>query len=111
MSNARPETKMQSKLLFGGSSRFDVPGLVPYYNTCLGNAYLTDSLEALRSVPDNSVNVVLTSPPYALHFKKEYGNADKSDYVEWFLPFAIEVLRILKSDGSFVLNIGGSYNK
>ena len=52
----------------------------------------------------------MTSPPYALHFKKEYGNVDKAKYVEWFLPFAAEIKRILKPDGSFVLNIGGSYN-
>jgi site-specific DNA-methyltransferase (cytosine-N4-specific) len=57
------------------------------------------------------VNLVFTSPPYALHFKKEYGNAHKRDYVRWFLPFAREILRVLKDDGSFVLNIGGSYNE
>jgi site-specific DNA-methyltransferase (cytosine-N4-specific) len=57
------------------------------------------------------VNLVFTSPPYALHFKKEYGNASKKDYVKWFLPFAAEILRILTADGSFVLNIGGSYNQ
>ena len=57
------------------------------------------------------MNLVFTSPPYALHFKKEYGNAHKRDYVQWFIPFAIEILRVLKDDGSFVLNIGGSYNQ
>jgi hypothetical protein len=54
---------------------------------------------------------VLTSPPYALHFKKEYGNKDKHEYVDWLLPFAREIRRVLRDDGSFVLNIGGSYNK
>ena len=111
MPNALPEPQMQTKLLFGGVSRFDVSGCSPYYSTSLGNAYLADSIEVLRSIPDDSVNVVLTSPPYALHFKKEYGNADKNDYVDWFLPFAREIIRILKSDGSFILNIGGSYNQ
>jgi site-specific DNA-methyltransferase (cytosine-N4-specific) len=62
------------------------------------------------NLPDACVDVVITSPPYALHFKKEYGNVDKEDYVEWFLPFAAQIKRILKPDGSFVLNIGGSYN-
>jgi len=56
------------------------------------------------------VRAVITSPPYALHFKKEYGNVDKDAYVEWFLPFAKEIKRILVEDGSFVLNVGGSYN-
>ena len=63
------------------------------------------------NLPTGSVNAVVTSPPYALHFKKEYGNADKHDYVEWFKPFAQEIWRVLADDGSFILNIGGSYNK
>ena len=54
---------------------------------------------------------MLTSPPYALHFKKEYGNVSKSCYIDWFLPFAKEIHRILSEDGSFVLKIGGSWNK
>jgi len=82
----------------------------PFYSTEFGRAYLADSLEMMREIPDGSVNLVLTSPPYALHFKKEYGNASKADYVRWLLPFACEIKRILKDDGSFVLNIGGSYN-
>jgi DNA modification methylase len=53
---------------------------------------------------------VITSPPYALEFKKEYGNVDKDGYVDWLLPFAREIKRVLVKDGSFVLNIGGSYN-
>lgn len=86
-------------------------GLTPYYSTGFGAAYLGDSLDVLKSIPDNSVNLVFTSPPYALHFKKKYGNVNKSEYVEWFLPFAHEIRRILTDTGSFVLNIGGSYNK
>lgn len=82
----------------------------PYYTTRLGAAYLVDSLEALRALPNGSVNAVVTSPPYALHFKKAYGNAEKNDYIAWFLPFARELFRVLKDDGSFILNIGGSYN-
>lgn len=88
-----------------------VKGKQPLYTTRGGAAFLADSLEVLRALPDNSVNAVITSPPYALHFKKEYGNADKSDYVAWMLPFAREIRRVLTDDGSFVLNIGGSYNK
>jgi DNA modification methylase len=83
----------------------------PYYVTKLGATYLGPSLPMLQALPDLSVNLVLTSPPYALHFKKEYGNVSKDQYVEWFLPFAKEVLRVLSDDGSFVLNIGGSWNK
>ncbi len=83
----------------------------PYFASTRGVAYLGDSLELLRSLPSDSVNLVVTSPPYALHFKKAYGNEHKDRYVEWFRPFAKEIQRVLTQDGSFVLNIGGSYNQ
>ena len=82
----------------------------PAYVTQLGAAYLGDSLETLSKLPSETVDLVVTSPPYALHFKKEYGNVSKGEYVEWFKPFAREVYRVLRPQGSFVLNIGGSYN-
>lgn len=88
-----------------------IAGVEPLYKTRLGNAYVVDSLQALRDMGDKSVNLIMTSPPYALHFKKAYGNVSKDDYVEWFLQFAKEMHRILADDGSFVLNIAGSYNK
>ena len=94
-----------------GSSPAVVSGFSPLYSTSLGSAYVADSLDLMKAIPEGSVNLVLTSPPYALHFKKEYGNASKSDYVEWMMPFAREIYRILSDDGSFVINIGGSYNK
>jgi DNA modification methylase len=84
--------------------------LRPLYRGESGAAYVGDSLDLLKRLPDGSVNLVVTSPPYALHFQKEYGNVSKEDYIEWFLPFAREILRVLSEDGSFVLNIGGSYN-
>jgi DNA modification methylase len=80
------------------------------YRTELGAAYAADALKILQSLPDRSVSAVVTSPPYALHFKKEYGNVDKQNYVQWMLPYAREIKRVLKKDGSFVLNIGGSYD-
>jgi DNA modification methylase len=83
----------------------------PYFASKYGAAYLGDSLELLRALPSRSLSLVVTSPPYALHFKKEYGNEHKDRYVDWFLPFAHEIRRILADDGSFVLNIGGSYNQ
>jgi DNA modification methylase len=85
-------------------------GFEPIYRTASGAAYNADAINLLRAIPAASVNLVVTSPPYALHFKKEYGNVDKGNYVEWMLPFAREIKRILTDDGSFVLNIGGSYN-
>lgn len=80
------------------------------YTTGLGAAYVGDSVELLRTLPTGSIDLVMTSPPYALEFQKEYGNASKADYVEWLRPFGEEIRRVLKEDGSFVLNIGGSYN-
>jgi DNA modification methylase len=81
----------------------------PFYTTDYGAAILGDSLEILAEMPDRSVNLVVTSPPYALHFKKEYGNADQSEYVQWLIPFAREIKRVLTDDGSFVLNVGGAW--
>ena len=94
-------------------------GLEPAYVTSYGSAYVYDSLELLKKLPEGSINAVVTSPPYALHFQKEYKKASKVErekwskegYIDWFLPFAHEIKRVLKDDGSFVLNIGGSYNK
>jgi len=81
------------------------------YTSPLGAAYCGDGVHLLEALPDSSVALVVTSPPYALHFKKEYGNVEKSSYVEWFRPFSEQIFRVLRDDGSFVLNIGGSYNR
>lgn len=85
-----------------------MPGAL--YRTNLGQAILGDSLTLLREMPAESVNLVVTSPPFALRRKKEYGNVDPSRYLEWFLPFAREIRRVLTADGSFVLDIGGTWN-
>lgn len=103
----------QKTLNFVGSNgeRLRPPGYEPFYTTEFGEAFVADSLEFMRALPESTVNLVLTSPPYALHFKKEYGNVEKSEYVSWFLEFAEQIYRILPDDGSFILNIGGSYKK
>jgi DNA modification methylase len=102
----------QTSLNFAGAERakVNVPGFSPFYSTEYGSAYCADALEILKALPKKSANLVLTSPPYALHFKKEYGNVEKKDYIDWFMGFAEQIFRILPDDGSFVLNIGGSYN-
>ncbi len=103
----------QRRLSFGSTHPHPIglcPEVSPLYKTPFGAAFVSDSLGFMRSLPARSIQAVVTSPPYALHFKKEYGNVDKAKYVEWFLPFAAEIKRLLKPDGSFVLNIGGSYN-
>lgn len=85
------------------------PVPVPLYTTAFGSAYLGDSLDLLPSLEGASVNLIVTSPPYALHFKKEYGNVAQDRYVSWFLPFAHEFHRLLKDDGSLVIDIGGAW--
>ena len=81
----------------------------PAYSTVLGKAYCGDSLALMRDMAPDSIDLIVTSPPYALHFKKEYGNADQANYINWFSPFAAEIHRILKPTGSFVINIGGTW--
>lgn len=81
----------------------------PAYSTDLGAAYVGDSLDYLRSMPSESVDLVFTSPPFALVRKKDYGNEAASEYVTWFTRFADEVQRVLKPTGSFVIDIGGSW--
>lgn len=81
----------------------------PHYETEAGAAYLGDTLELIRYVPDRSVNLILTSPPFALTRKKEYGNFSADEYVDWFLRFSKDFHRVLTEDGSFVLDLGGAY--
>ena len=64
-----------------------------------------DCLAVLPKLPDASVNLIVTSPPYADSRKGSYGGIAPDRYVEWFLPVAAELKRILTDDGSFVLNI------
>ncbi len=90
-------------------SPFHFPPGPPFYQTKYGATYLGDARELLCHIPDNSVNLIMTSPPFALQRKKEYGNVDESDYVPWFGSFATEFKRILRQDGSLVIDIGGAW--
>lgn len=83
----------------------------PAYITANGAAYCGDSRDLLRQLADNSVNLVITSPPFALQRQKEYGNKEQHEYIDWLSEFATLVYQKLKDDGSFVLDLGGSYEK
>ena len=83
----------------------------PLYSTNLGSAYVADSLEMLSQLPDNSVNLIMTSPPFALLRQKDYGNKDEVEYVGWLAQFAELAYQKLKPDGSFVIDLGGAYRK
>jgi len=80
-----------------------------FYETNNGRIFLGDSLELLRTIPDDSVNLIMTSPPFGLVRKKEYGNVDADKYLDWFKPFAKEFYRVLTNNGSLVIDIGGSW--
>ena len=64
-----------------------------------------DSAEVLKTLPDNSIDLIVTSPPYADQRKSTYGGIAPDKYVEWFLPISEQLLRVLKPSGTFVLNI------
>lgn len=81
----------------------------PFYSTERGNAYVGDSLNLLLELPDSSIDLVMTSPPFALRRQKKYGNVEETAYVDWIKPFGKEVHRVLKDTGSFVLDLGGAY--
>ncbi len=84
--------------------------ILPAYTTRRGRAYHADALDVLRGLATDSVALVLTSPPFALRRQKAYGNVAAPEYIEWFWPFACEIARILKPDGSFVFDLGGAWN-
>ncbi len=81
------------------------------YRTKLGRAYCGNSLNILKQLKASSIDLVITSPPFALQRKKSYGNVSPEEYCEWFWPFAEMISRVLKPNGSFVLDIGGSWTK
>jgi len=67
--------------------------------------YLGDSAKELKKLPENSVDLIVTSPPYADQRKSTYGGVHPDKYVEWFLPISEQLLRVLKPTGTFILNI------
>ena len=69
------------------------------------NIFLGDCKDVLQDLPDNSVDLIFTSPPYADQRKNTYGGIHPNKYVEWFLPISEQLLRVLKPTGTFVLNI------
>ena len=64
----------------------------------------------LATLADESVALVMTSPPFALRRKKAYGNVAADQYIDWFMPFARQIHRVLRTDGSFVMDLGGAWN-
>ncbi len=71
----------------------------------LDTILLGDCEALLKEIPDNSIDLILTSPPYADQRKSTYGGISPDQYVDWFLPKSAEFLRVLKPTGTFILNI------
>lgn len=88
-----------------------ISDLEHFYDTAYGAAYLGDSLDLLKKVKTASVDLICTSPPFALLRQKKYGNVSSHEYVEWFMQFAREYKRVLKLQGSLVIDIGGTWIK
>ena len=90
------------------------PSLSPpaklFHSTKRGEIYHGDSLAVFRdTVEPASVDLIMTSPPFGLVRKKDYGNVDAEDYVQWFKPFAAAFHSALKPTGSLVIDIGGAW--
>lgn len=86
------------------------PGAV--ISTVLGKTFCGDSAQLMKQVVgDSSVDLIMTSPPFGLVRKKDYGNEDADRYVEWFEQFAEQFVRVLKPRGSLVIDIGGAWKK
>lgn len=85
------------------------PTLNVYHKTDLGTVYHADSLDVMKAMKPDSVDLVMTSPPFGLTREKEYGNVREQAYLDWFKPFAKAFHRILKDSGSLVIDIGGAW--
>jgi len=79
------------------------------YSTQYGFTYLGDSLELLNQLDAESVDLVITSPPFSLQREKTYGNVDQEKYVDWLLAFCKKVYLVLAPTGSLVIDLGGAY--
>lgn len=116
MAKTKLPTKAKARSVPTSSDRAPkaLPGGAPQaaIRTGLGAAYLGDSVATMKSiVADEFVDLIMTSPPFGLVRKKAYGNEDADEYVAWFEQFAEQFSRILKPEGSLVIDIGGAWKK
>ena len=88
-----------------------VPKRYHVYRTERGLQVCGDSREILSQLEKESVDLIVTSPPFALLRKKTYGNKEQAEYVDWLCEFGQAALPVLKETGSFVVDLGGAYEK
>ena len=85
--------------------------ILPILTTKKGHTFHGDSLQLIPQLENESIDLIMTSPPFALQRQKEYGNKQQEEYVDWLAKFAFELMPKLKETGSFVLDLGGAYQK
>lgn len=103
------ETREIRKRIRGSSD--PIPSPIELYRTSLGSAFVARAEEFLLRLPENSIDLIVTSPPFALLREKAYGNLDQTAYVDWLVSLGPRVHRVLKDTGSFVLDLGGAYRR
>lgn len=81
------------------------------YITEFGSCITGDSLNVLPTLADESIDLIITSPPFSLQRHKSYGEVAQNEYVEWLLQFGRAAYNKLKNTGSFVVDLGGAYQK
>lgn len=104
--SSSPAQPVPGRLTLNGELNAQVPIRTP-----LGRAVLGDSLAYMTAMDDRCLDLVVTSPPFGLVRKKDYGNEDADRYVDWFYAFGEQFKRILKPQGSLVIDIGGAWKK
>lgn len=89
--------------------------IVPSYSTELGQCYHRQAEDLLRSTLGKKlkgqVQLILTSPPFPLNEKKQYGNLQGNEYIKWLRQFAPLFSRLLTPNGSIVIELGNAWEK
>ena len=82
-----------------------------FYTTENGKIFNGDSYQLSTTLREDSIDLIVTSPPFGLVRQKDYGNVPANEYLDWFRPYATQFHRILKDSGSLVIDIGGVWNE
>lgn len=98
-------------MMEGESPTSELLGRKAAYHSDLGSTYQGDSKKLLSKLPKESIDLIVTSPPFALQHQKEYGNEDLEEYNDWFIDFAHEARKVLQPHGSLVMEIGGAFER
>lgn len=107
---ARDEAVDSEDLRHSLAEQYPLEGIRVFHQTEMGDVLSGDALCYLfNGTADKSVDLIMTSPPFGLVRKKTYGNEDAHRYCEWFRPFAEGFRRVLKDNGSLVIDIGGAW--